>query len=26
VYVWRVTGKFVNGVSFEEAGDVTLIR
>ncbi|MCB0480323.1 MAG: PKD domain-containing protein [Flavobacteriales bacterium] len=26
VYVWKATGKFVNGDSFEEAGEVTLLR
>ncbi len=26
VYVWKVSGKFVNGESFFKAGDVTLLR
>ncbi len=26
VYVWKVTGKYKNGVPFKDAGDVTLIR
>ncbi len=26
VYVWKVSGKFVNGQSFFKAGDVTLLR
>ncbi|MDF1546439.1 MAG: PKD domain-containing protein, partial [Bacteroidales bacterium] len=26
VYVWKVTGKFKNGVIFKDAGDVTLLR
>jgi gliding motility-associated-like protein len=26
VYVWKVTGKYKNGVIFKDAGDVTLMR
>ena len=26
VYVWKVVGKYVNGQTFEEAGEVTLIK
>jgi gliding motility-associated-like protein len=26
VYVWKVTGKYRNGVIFKDAGDVTLVR
>jgi PKD repeat protein len=26
VYVWKVTGKYKNGVPFKDAGDITLLR
>ncbi|NJO90876.1 MAG: PKD domain-containing protein, partial [Chloroflexia bacterium] len=26
VYVWKVSGKYINGVQFKKAGDLTLIR
>jgi gliding motility-associated-like protein len=26
VYIWKAEGKFINGKTFEESGDVTLLR